>query len=504
MSFGARSRSCNVVEMLTSSQRTILREAIRRAPLWMPYPDSPQSHALASQADITGFGGQAGGGKSDLLLGLACTQHRRSIIFRRESVQLVGLLERSQELFADRGKFNGQKNVWRDLPGDRSVEFGHCQHLGSERKYQGRPHDLIAFDELCHFVESQFWFLCGWLRSSIPGQRCRAVCTFNPPTNAAERWVVKFFAPWIDRKHTNPALPGELRWFARLNGKDVEREDSTSFVENGHTIQPLSRTFFPSKLSDNPAYSGTSYEAVLQSLPEPLRSQVLYGDFDAGVEDHQWQLIPTEWVEAAMERWSDRRPGVRLTTIGMDVAHGGSNSTVLAPRYGDYFGPLRKYPGRMTPDGRSAAALAVNLYEDGAEINVDAIGYGASAAERLADPPPMGFGLPANAINVAASSRMTDRSGKFRMINIRAAMYWTLREALDPEYGSTMALPPDPELLADLTQPTYQITTVGIKIESKDEITARLSGRSPDCGDAVALAVFDPNVYGSWGPDPLA
>jgi hypothetical protein len=460
-------------------------------PIWTPYPNSPQSRALESSADITGFGGAAGGGKSELLLGLAATQHRRSIIFRREYSQLKGLLDRAQELFYGHGKFNGQDLAWRDLPGDRKIEFGAVQHLGDERKHQGRPHDGVFFDELTHFHEYQVWFLAGWLRSVIPGQRCRIVATFNPPTSARERWVFDFFAPWLDRKHSRPAMPGELRWYARVKGESVERPDGTPFEHEGQTITPLSRTFFPARLADNPRLAATSYGAQLQSLPEPLRSQLAYGDFDAGVEDDPWQLIPTRWVDAAMARWQDRKPEGKMTILGMDVAHGGKDKTVLAPRFGDYFAALHKHPGSSTPDGRSAAALVARVVEKDTPINVDAIGYGASAAERLRDAPPEGHGLKATAVNVAAKSTYRDRSGRYKMINIRAEMYWRLREALDPEFGSTLALPPDPELLADLTAPSYEITPSGIKIESKDDIKERLSGRSPDCGDAVALSMLD-------------
>jgi hypothetical protein len=92
------------------------------------------------------------------------------------------------------------------------------------------------------------------------------------------------------------------------------------------------------------------------------------------------------------------------------------------------------------------------------------------------------------------------------MVNVRAEMYWRLREALDPDGPDPLALPEDPELRADLTAPTYEITTAGIKIESKPEIAARL-GRSPDCGDAVALSVLPeppPRPKATWGPDPFA
>jgi hypothetical protein len=177
--------------------------------------------------------------------------------------------------------------------------------------------------------------------------------------------------------------------------------------------------------------------------------------------------------------------------MGMDVAHGGDDQTVLAPRHDDYFAPLIAYPGAQTPDGKTAAALAVKAADPKAPIHVDAIGYGASAAERLADKPPEGHGLKAVPVNVAEKSRYRDKSGKYGMANKRAEMYWRLREAIDPDNDPTLCLPDDPELLADLTKPRYEITTQGIKVEAKVDIKKRI-GRSPDRGDAVALAMLPP------------
>jgi hypothetical protein len=59
-------------------------------------------------------------------------------------------------------------------------------------------------------------------------------------------------------------------------------------------------------------------------------------------------------------------------------------------------------------------------------------------------------------------------------------------------------LPPDPLLLADLTAPTFEITSRGIKVETKEEVIKRL-GRSPDRGDAVVMA----NIEGVRGLTPL-
>ena len=58
--------------------------------------------------------------------------------------------------------------------------------------------------------------------------------------------------------------------------------------------------------------------------------------------------------------------------------------------------------------------------------------------------------------------------------------------AAQPSYG----LPDDPELRADLTAPTYDVTDRGIRIESKDDIRARL-GRLPGKGDAVVMCLSE-------------
>src|SRR5215470_13411529 len=69
---------------------------------------------------------------------------------------------------------------------------------------------------------------------------------------------------------------------------------------------------------------------------------------------------------------------------------------------------------------------------------------------------------PINPINNAQTVDMRDRSGKYRLINVRAAAYWKLRECLDPVHGENLALPPDSELLADLCAPRYKLTASGI------------------------------------------
>lgn len=453
--------------------------------------------AYESAADEVFYGGAAGGGKTDLLLGLAATRHQRSLILRRQYPQLKGILERARELFAERGRFNGQANMWR-LHQDRVVEFGACQYEQDKQKFQGRAHDLKAFDELPHFTQLQYRFLIAWNRTTVAGQRCRVVAAGNPPTPGQGDWVVEEWAPWLDPTFADPAQPGELRWYAMLDGKltwvsgpePIEHRGAGGTVER---IYPRSRTFVPARVADNPHLAGTAYESVLQALPEPLRSQLLHGDFQAAAEDDPWQVIPTAWVQAAQERWEQReRPAVPLSALGVDVARGGRDRTVLARRYGTWFAPLEEHPGTTTPDGPAVAALVLRALgeERGAAINLDPIGVGTSPLDILrahdCGVRPVNFG--AASVDYAGKPRL-DRSGRYPFRNVRSEVFWRLREALDPTNGEDLALPPSRELLGQICALRWKLAAAGIAVEPKDEVIRR-TGSSPDLADAVGLAYY--------------
>ena len=462
--------------------------------IWQPNPDrdglpNPQRLALESKADILGYGGSAGGGKSNLLLGNALTSQTRSVIFRRVYPSLKGLIQDSIDLIGSDTQYNKTEKIWRI--NDRLLEFGAVQYENDKSDWRGRPHDFYGFDEATEFTRSQFEFIIGWLRTTLQNQRCRVILTFNPPTDDSGSWVIDYFLPWIaflfpkEYTHPNPAAPGELRWYATLNGKETECLDGQPFDFNGETIRPLSRTFIPAKLADNPHLANTNYISVLQSLPEPLRSQVLYGDFAAASIPNPWQAIPTEWVRLAQKRWFDmERPDLPLSGVGVDVARGGKDNLVISKRYGDWFDELDIHPGVTVTDGPSAAGYVNQSIKDEQPyyINIDVIGVGTSAYDSLKD-----MYQSVNPINVAVASEFRDRSGRMKARNLRAEMYWAFREALDPEHGDNLALPPGNELLADLCCANYKMSASGFIIEEKDEIKKRI-GRSPDLGEAIMLA----------------
>lgn len=454
------------------------------APLWVPQP-GPQFDAFHSDADIVFYGGAAGGGKTDLLLGLCLTQQRHSILFRRQAVQLTGIEERMTSILGTRDGYNSQTGVWR-LPGGRVMELGSVKEEGDWVKFQGRPHDFVAFDELPHFTEMQFRMLIGWLRTDDPSQRQRVVCAGNPPTDAAGEWVKRYWAPWLDPNHHNPAKPGELRWFVTdAKGEDQEVPGPDPVQVDGDTVRPKSRTFIPSRVADNIFLTSTGYKATLQALPEPLRSKMLSGDFNAGTSDPAWQVLPTDWIKAAQARWQQREAKGAMTAMGFDPARGGLDKSCLAPRHGQWFDKLISMPGAVTKDGPTAAAFVVPYVRDGAPICVDSIGIGSSALDFL-----VGLNLHVHPVNGAEASSCMTKAGNLRFRNRRAEMYWRLREALDPTASNPIALPPDQELLADLAAVRYKVVTMGqyaaLQMLAKDDIR-KLLGRSPDKGDAVAM-----------------
>lgn len=484
---------------LTPREREKLDLLLLGNSAWSPNSE-PQALAYHSQADILFYGGAAGGGKTDLLLGLARHEHHRSVIFRRIFPSLAGIIERSMDVYAPDGVgrgaiYNESLHRWK-LAGGRTIRFGSMQYEENKTDWQGTPYDLYGFDEITEFTEAQFRFVTGWNRTTRKGQRCRVVCTGNPPTTDEGEWVLRFWAPWLDDSHPHPAAPGELRYFTMIRGDDVELPNGDSIEVDGEIVRPRSRTFLPAKYTDNPALRDTSYGSVLQGLPEPLRSKLLYGDFKAGREDNAYQVIPSAWVRMAQERWKARpRPPTPMTDMGVDVARGGKAKTVLSPRRGNYFDEQVVVPGVQTPDGPSVAALIVTNRTDSAVVKIDVVGVGTSPYDAtmtaLKDEPGKVI-----AMNGAEGSDAHDKTGQLGFVNARAEWWWKFREALDPQSGQDIALPPDPELRADLCAPRWKLTVRGILIEAKEDLAKRI-GRSPDKGDAAVYSAATKSFSGA-------
>lgn len=457
---------------------------------WLPNP-GPQTEAYLSHADLLLYGGAAGGGKTDLIVGLALSEHKRVVIFRRAFGELSDIAERFLSVNGSRLGYSASPQP-RFRNGDYLVEFGALEKPGSEQAWRGRAHDLIAFDEGGELSQEKISFVLGWLRSTEHGQRCRAVIASNPPTGGTGDWMILWFAPWLDPLFPDPAKHGELRWAIQVGDETrwVDGPGVTTIDEEDYTHE--SRTFIPARLNDNPYLRDTNYRAKLQNMPEPLRSQLLNGDFLAGREDHDWQVIPTAWVAAANLRWEQaqyypkRRPMIALSA---DVALGGGDRTILAALHADaWFAPTVTRQDKDMPDKSrlpaEIAAQMVLLRKDGADLSVDGGGgYGSGVRSHLVQD----HEIECAYLVGSKGSSLKTRDGKLGFKNFRAQVYWQFREALDPEFGDEVKLPPNSRLMAELTAARYEIKGTDIKIEDKEAIAERV-GSSPDEADATVNA----------------
>lgn len=499
------SQLCSLLDSLSPAEQVSLQNDLSAVVPWTPYP-GPQSQAFLSEAEELYYGGAAGGGKTALAIGLALTQHRNSLILRRQSVDTKGIVEMIRSIpKAGKWRSSGYGGELRTSDG-RLIEVGGCQWEEDWQKYAGQPHDFIDLDELPQFTFRQYSMLTAWNRvaqpARYPNQRCRVIGGGNPPLTPEGEWVLKRWGAWLDPVHGPLAAPGSVRWYVSMGDDDREVPGPAAVTIKGKPVRPRSRTFIPARLEDNPGLFDTGYDATLDALPEPIRSALRHGDMTAGRQDDRWQLIPTRWVVEAQKRWVDRVKKLGpLSAMGVDVgmSPGEGDKTVLAPRHGATIGTLIKKPSRETPDGQSVVNLLLAASVGAVPVNIDAIGIGKSAYDAAVM---MRIGWP-NAIIVSQGTEWKDPNiPGIHFANLRAAIMWNVRILLDPEGGSAetrLALPPDPELLTDLTAPRYKLQLQGIAVEAKEDVRKRI-GRSTDSGDAVALACWltsTPDGYGS-------
>ena len=210
-------------------------------------------------------------------------------------------------------------------------------------------------------------------------------------------------------------------------------------------------------------------------------------------------LIPYEWVIIAQNNWKritedkglDYIPDVRLS-LGVDVAGMGRDSSILCPRYDDFVTELVCHKSGGRADHMRVAGMVVNemnrsKVRKNSRALIDTIGEGAGVYSRLEE-----IGLQgATSCKFSESAKgLTDVTGQYKFENMRAYLHWCVRDWLDPRNKTGAALPPDDELLEELTAIKWSFRSSGdIIIEKKDDIKERL-GRSPDKSDALCNTFY--------------
>lgn len=243
--------------------------------VFRPNP-GPQTKFLAATEKEVLYGGSAGGGKSYALLADPCRYvHKsthRALILRRTNDELRELIMKSQELYPRAfpgAKWSERKSSW-TFPSGATIWLTYLEQDKDVYRYQGQSFTYIGVDELTQYPTSFAWdYLRSRLRTTDPEVPTYCRATTNPG-GVGHTWVKKMF---ID-----PAPPGKAFWATDITTGEIIR------YPEGHPKagEPLfKRRFIPATLYDNPylAESG-DYEAMLLSLPEVQRKQLLHGDWD--------------------------------------------------------------------------------------------------------------------------------------------------------------------------------------------------------------------------------
>jgi hypothetical protein len=253
-----------------------------------------------------------------------------------------------------------------------------------------------------------------------------------------------------------------------------------------------SRTFIRSRLKDNVFLKNSGYAEQMSSTPEPLRSLLMNGDFSIKLEDNPWQVIPTNWVLEAEERGrairdSGRIKALRQLVLCGDIAQGGSDATTLAALLEENaFDDVLRYPGAETPDGPAVAIRLLNYRRHGSLIVLDGGGGWAGDTKRTLQRDNQ---IEAAIFQPGTSDGSWNHILRLKFLNLRAAAWWKFRDALNPESGMNIALPPNKRLQTQLTSVLWRAPDKYIIIESKDDIRKRI-GSSTDEADAVIMAWF--------------
>ena len=318
------------------------RDTARFLKQWKPHRIQEKFLRLPSTIFEGFYGGQAAGGKSDVLLmgpivkGLYKIPQFNGAIFRRTFPELEeSLIYKSTtgigygpgpSYYDLGGEYDKSKHVWTFYgpiagQGPGSQRLGTIRFLYSQRESDVLQHDTAEFhylgiDELTHFTWFQYSYLMHRCRSTIRGV-IPIVRTASNPGNVGHTWVFKRFI--------EPAREGDVL----LKAPIVDKASGETRI--------IKRIFIKAKASDNPYLIKVDPDYIfrLNLLPEAERKAKLEGDWDSfggqvftefrsrhhdGEPDNAVHVIPpfdvpTWWPKMLVLDW-----GYRAMTYGMVVA----------------------------------------------------------------------------------------------------------------------------------------------------------------------------------------
>lgn len=233
---------------------------------------------------------------------------------------------------------------------------------------------------------------------------------------------------------------------------------------------------------------------------DTFRKKVL-GKFPKVSED---VLIPPQWLELAHKRWVDGRGGEPVQSLreprllGVDVAGMGRDSTCYVERVGCFVKSFEAINSGGQADHMKIAGqihyrrqVHPRMY-----VSIDTIGEGAGVYSRCLETASRQEEQYIISCKFSDGAHdefghdLSDVTEQMKFLNMRAYLFWRVRDWLNPKNNTGAMLPPDARFDEEAEEIRWKFRSDGrIQIEAKEDIKERL-GRSPDKFDALANTFY--------------
>ena len=230
---------------------------------WTPQPGPQEAAIRAAWCDELFYGGAAGGGKSDFLLGDFLMDIEQGgvwqgVLFRKSYPSLDDLKYRSLQFFPmTGGKWMEGAKEWR-WPNGACLRFRHFEAVADFTNYIGHSFSWISFDELPEWSDDKCYRrMISRLRGPAQNKRIRAT---GNPGGVGHQWVQDYF---------------------RIPQNPTTYLDADPFVDEQTGMM---RMFIPSRVQDNKILmeSDPQYISRLKGVgDEELVKAWLEGDWSA-------------------------------------------------------------------------------------------------------------------------------------------------------------------------------------------------------------------------------